>query len=131
MNPMSLLRDNPIKQSTEPRLSDQELKKETKHEKKVSKRAKKQPKEFKSIGDMIKHVQNDVLESDGGEIMKRRRHQNRVDHSIKKKHPICPECSKVCITVMDEKKSTKSHIIWTNLLKCINCGETYKKEVTK
>lgn len=127
---MSLLRDTSIKKQSG-LLDQSDPKKETKHEKKISKRVKKQKDEFKSIGDMIQHVQNKVLKSDGGEIAIKKRLQKNIDSSIKHKHTTCQDCKNVLVPVWDEKKSTKSHIIWTNLLKCINCGETYEKEEPK
>jgi len=130
-NPMPLLRDIPLKKLTLVYKKESSDKKETKHEKVISSRVKKDKKEFKSIGDMIKHVQNDILKSDGGEIAVRKCHQARVDHSIKHKHLLCCNCGKTCVPVMDEKKSTKSHAVWTKQLKCIGCGEIYEKEVTK
>ena len=130
---MPLLRNpNLKKQPSAPRLSEQpDINKETKHERVISKRVKKDKREFKSIGDMISHVQNDVLKSDGGEIAKRKLHHDRVGHSIKQKHPLCSHCGKTCVPVIDEKKTTKSHVIWTTQVRCINCGETYEKEIMK
>ena len=128
---MALLRDIPLKRLTLVYKDDPSAKNETKHEKVISKRVKKDKREFKSIGDMIKHVQNDILKSDGGEIAVRKCHQARVDHSIKHKHLLCCNCGKTCIPLMDEKKSTKSHIIWTDQLRCINCGKIHEKEETK
>jgi len=130
---MSLLRGNPIKKRAAEDLNfnQPDPKKETKHEKAISKRVKKDKREFKSIGDMIKHVQDNILKSDGNEIAKRKKHQARVDYSIKHKHPICPDCKKTLVPVWDEKKSTKAHVIWTNQIRCINCGETYDREEMK
>lgn len=132
-NPMSLLRDIPIKrrQTKNQGPLPPAVKKETKHEKVISSRVKKDKKEFKSLGDMIRHVQNNVLKSCDGEISRRKLHEAMVDHSFKHKHPLCFHCGKTCVPIMDEKKSTKSHVVWTNLMKCINCGETYEKEITK
>jgi len=130
---MPLLRNpNLKKHSSTPRLSEQpDIKKETAHEKAISKRVKKDKREFKSIGDMVRHVQNDILKSDGGETAKRKLHQARIGHSIKHKHPICANCGKTCVPVMDENKSTKAHVVWTTQVRCINCGETYEKEEPK
>ena len=89
---MSLLRDTPIiKQAAgDLNFNQPDPKKETKHEKKISKRVKKDKQEFKSIGDMIKHVQNNILKSDGGEIAKKKKHQASIDRSIRhKQHPKC------------------------------------------
>lgn len=130
---MPLLRKpNFKKHSAAPRLSEQpDIKKETAHEKVISKRVKKDKREFKSIGDMVRHVQNDILKSCDGEISRRKLHQAMVDHSLKHKHPLCANCGKTCVPVMDENKSTKAHAVWTNQMRCINCGENYEKEAPK
>ena len=130
---MSLLRNPNLKKPPAvPQLPKQRnTKKETAHEKVISKRVKKDKREFKSIGDMISHVQNDILKSDGGEIAKRKQHQASVGHSIKHKHQLCANCGKTCVPVMDENKSTQAHVVWTIQVRCINCGETYEQEVTK
>lgn len=126
---MPLLRDTPLKGL---KLDFQaSVKKETPHEKQISNRVKMDTREFKSIGDMIKHVQNKILKSDGSELAVKKKLESNINSSIRNKHPKCPACGKNCFPVLDEAKSTKTHIIWTNLLKCKNCGKTYEREDTK